>query len=66
LLKIPSQQVSVKSADEAKKQQDGVTPSKQAESVKTGAKSDKFADKIVDKDGNLKKPVLDAWFRCIN
>jgi hypothetical protein len=65
LLKIPSQQVSVKSADEAKKQE-GVSPSKQAESVKTGAKSDKFADKIVDKDGNLKKPVLDAWFRCIN
>jgi hypothetical protein len=28
LLKIPSQQVSVKSADEAKKQQEGVTPSK--------------------------------------
>jgi hypothetical protein len=56
----------VKSADEAKKQQEGPVPSKQAESVKTVAKSDKFADKIVDKDGNLKKPVLDAWFRSIN
>lgn len=60
--------MSVKSADEAKKQQEATaSPSKQAESVKTaGAKSDKFADKIVDKDGNLKKPVLDAWFRSIN
>ncbi len=66
LLKIPSQQVSIKSADEAKKQQQDPVPSVAAGSVKGSTKTDKFADQIVDKDGNLKKPQVDAWFRCIH
>ncbi len=31
-----------------------------------GAPSDKFADQIVDKDGNLKKPKIEAFFRSMN
>jgi hypothetical protein len=44
LLKIPSQQVSIKSADEAKKQQQEPLPGVAAGSVKGSTKTDKFAD----------------------